>query len=242
MDLSAFKPSDWLKVGGGALFFIAGLLTWWKISIEGGLLFDTVSEPFRGVGSYFGTVGIAWLLFIAVAVLTVLLRLGIVKPPSTLPVPLLFLAAAAVGALLVLFRFLFDGISDGRFGIDLEDVGIDIGRGAGAWLGVIATAMVVAGCVMGFTESGGNLADLKDVDKLKNELGSITSALGGSQATATSPSAPPPAAPASGMAPPPPPAPGGGSIPPLASPGSSSMPPPVPGGTSMPPPPPPSPG
>ena len=93
MDLSAFKPSDWLKVGGGALFFIAGLLTWWKISIEGGLLFDTVSEPFRGVGSYFGTVGIAWLLFIAVAVLTVLLRLGIVKPPSTLPVPLRFLAA-----------------------------------------------------------------------------------------------------------------------------------------------------
>jgi uncharacterized integral membrane protein len=199
-----------LKVCGGALFLIAGPLTWWKMTFDGGPLFGVESANAHGLGDYFGTVGIAWLIFIAIAVLTVLLRLGFVKAPSGLPVPLVFLAAAVIGALLVLFRFLFDGI-DGGFGLDLEDAGFDISRGLGAWLGLIAAAEVVAGCVMGFTESGGNLADLKDVDKLKSELGSITGAFGGTQSTPTAP--PPPAAPNAGMAPPPP-VPGGGSMPP----------------------------
>jgi len=220
MDLRAFKLSDWLKVGGGALFLIAGPLTWWKVTFDGGSLFGAESAPAHGLGDYFGTVGIAWLLFIAIAVLTVLMRLGIVKMPSNLPVPLVFLSAAAIGALLVLFRFLFDGIDGGFGGFDLEDAGFDISRGLGAWLGLIAAAAVVAGCVMGFTESGGNLADLKDVDKLKSEFGTISSALGGSQSTPTAP----PAAPASGMAPPP--MPGGGSAPPV--PGGGSVPPPPP--------------
>ena len=221
MNLSSFKISDWLKVGGGALFLIAGPLTWWKITAENGPFFSNESASAHGLGDFFGTVGLAWLIFIAIAVVTVLLRLGIVKAPTSLPVPLVFLAAAALGALLVLFRFLFDGIDDG--GIDLEDAGFDISRGLGAWLGLIGAAAVVAGCVMGFTESGGNLADLKDVDKLKSELGSITGAFGGTQSTPTAP----PEAPGSGMAPPPPPMPGG------------STPPPMPGGSSTPPPPPP---
>ena len=194
-----------------ALFLIAGPLTWWKMTFDGGPLFGIESTNAHGLGDYFGTVGIAWLIFIAIAVLTVLLRLGIVKAPSSLPVPLVFLAAAALGALLVLLRFLFDGIDDGGFGLDLEDAGFDISRGLGAWLGLIAAAEVVAGCVMGFTESGGNLADLKDVDKLKSELGSITGAFGGTQSTPMAP--PPPPAPNPGMAPPPP-VPGGGSMPP----------------------------
>ncbi len=235
MDLSSFKISDWLKVGGGALFLIAGPLTWWKITFDGGLFFDSDSASAHGLGDYFGTVGIAWLIFIAIAVLTVLLRLGIVKAPSSLPVPLVFLAAAALGALLVLLRFLFDGIDDGGFGLDLEDAGFDISRGLGAWLGLIGAAAVVAGCVMGFTESGGSLADLKYVDKLKSELGSITGAFGGTQSAPTAP----PAAPAGGMAPPPPPAPGGSATPPPPPMPGGSTPPPMPGGSPMPPPPPP---
>jgi len=220
MDLRAFKLSDWLKVGGGALFLIAGPLTWWKVTFDGGPLFGSESAPAHGLGDYFGTVGIAWLLFIAIAVLTVLMRLGIVKIPSNLPVPLVFLSAAAIGALLVLFRFLFDGIDGGFGGFDLEDAGFDISRGLGAWLGLIAAAAVVAGCVRGFTESGGTLADLKDVDKLKSEFGTMTGALGGSQSTPSTP----PAAPASGLAPPP--VPGSGSAPPV--PGGGSAPPPSP--------------
>jgi len=222
MDLRAFKLSDWLKVGGGVLFLIAGPLTWWKVTFDGGSLFGSESAPAHGLGDYFGTVGIAWLLFIAIAVLTVLMRLGIAKVPSNLPVPLVFLAAAAIGALLVLFRFLFDGIDGGFGGFDLEDAGFDISRGMCAWLGLIAAAAVVAGCVMGFTESGGTLADLKDVDKLKSEFGTMTCALGGSQST---PSAPP-AAPASGLAPPP--VPGSGSVPPVPGGGSAPPRPPTP--------------
>jgi hypothetical protein len=59
MDLRAFKLSDWLKVGGGALFLIAGPLTWWKVTFDGGPLFGSESAPAHGLGDYFGTVGIA---------------------------------------------------------------------------------------------------------------------------------------------------------------------------------------
>lgn len=199
MDTSTFRLSDWMKVGGGALFFIAGLLAWWRVSFDGGLLFS-FDDGLRGVGHYFGTVGIAWLVFIAIAVITALLRLGAVKLPNGRGVPLLLLAASAVGALLALYRFAFDGLDEGGLGLGFDDFGFEIHRGLGAWLGVVAAAVVVAGCVMDFTEAGGNLAELKDIDRLKHDLASATDAMRG---TARPPAPPPPAR--GGPIPPPPP-------------------------------------
>ncbi|MEX1105755.1 MAG: hypothetical protein WEB78_06115 [Ilumatobacteraceae bacterium] len=187
MDVSKFKTTDWLKVGGGAVFFIAGFLTWWKAELAG-----FTSNRLTGVGDYFGTVGLAWLIFTAIAVLTVLSVLDRFKLPGTLPVPLVFLVASAVGLLLVLTRFLFDGVDTG--GVDVGDFGIDISRGIGNWLGTAAAIVVVVGCVLSFTESGGDLNDLKDIDKIKSQFGGS----GGETS---------PRPPAGGMPPPPPPPP-----------------------------------
>ena len=183
MDLTGLKRSDWLKLGGGALFFMAGFLDWWSLG-------ESVVCPISmaGLGDYFGTVGIAWLIFVAIAVLTVLLHTNKLKLPPSIPTTLLFVLASALGFVLTLFRFLFDGVS-----------GVTLDRGSGAWIGLLGAAAVVAGCVLAFTEGGGNLADLKDIDKIKSELGGITGGAGSSGTT------PPPPPPAPGSMPPPPP-------------------------------------
>jgi hypothetical protein len=154
MDLSKFKTSDWLKVGGGALFFSAGFMSWWKVDLG-----DLGSVGANG-WDYFFTTGIAWLLLVAVAVITVL-RVMNIKVPADLPWPLVMLAATLVSLLLVLIRFLSDGV-----GID----GSGLSRGTGAFLGMIGAIAALAGAVMGFKESGGDFNDLKDVNKLKAEF------------------------------------------------------------------------
>jgi hypothetical protein len=163
VDVSKFKTSDWLKVGGGAVFFIAGFLTWWKAEYAG-----FQGDGATGLSDYFGTVGIAWLIFTAIAVLTVLAALDVFKLPTSLPAPLVFLGASVLALLLVLIRFLFDGVDTG--GIDVGDFGIDISRGIGNWLGTLAAIAIVVGCVLGFKESGGDLNDLKDIDKIKSQF------------------------------------------------------------------------
>jgi hypothetical protein len=211
VDLSKFKTSDWLKVGGGAVFFIAGFLSWWTLEVDGFEGFGGASEGATGLGDYFGTVGLAWLIYTAIAVLTVLSVLGVFKLPSNIPAPLAFLGASVLALLLVLLRFISDGIDDGGLG---EVAGIDISRGIGNYLGTLAAIVIVVGCVLGFKESGGDLNDLKDVNKLKSSFGGMT---GG-------PGVPPPPP---GMTPPPPP------------PGMTPPPPPPPSGMAPPPPPPP---
>ena len=189
MDLSKFKTSDWLKVGGGLVFFIAGFLTWWSAS------FQSLSQDATGLGDYFGTVGLAWLIFTAIAVVTALVALGIIKLPSTFPAPLVFLGASVLALLLVLVRFFSDGFGNTSA---LENNGVDNSRGAGNWLGTLAALAIVAGCALAFKESGGSLNDIKgDMNKLKSSFGG----------SSTNDPPPPPPPPPGGMAPPPPPPP-----------------------------------
>ena len=77
-------------------------------------------------------------------------------------------------------------------------LGVDISRGIGLYLALLAAIAVFVGCVMAFRESGGDLNDLKDFNKLKSAFGS-----GGSNSAGSPPPPPPP--PAGGMPPPPPP-------------------------------------
>lgn len=143
MDLSKFKTSDWLKVGGGVLFFIAGFLAWWKVDLG----------PFGSASAnafdYFWTGTISWLIFTAIAVLTFLAAAGIFKLPDSVPAPLVFLAAAALGTVLVVIRFFNDGTGVGA-----------LDRGVGLFLALIGAVVVLVGAYLGFTESGGNLAQL----------------------------------------------------------------------------------
>ena len=150
MDLSKFKPSDWLKVGGGVVMLIAFFLDW--TDVEGS------PQQFSGSDFFFrGT--LPWLLTVAVAVIAFLIAGGILKA-SGVPWHPIFLIATALSFLLVLIYI-----------INPTYEGFDVGRGIGAWLALIGTAAAVAGAYMGFTESGGNIAKIGDSFKTTGSSG-----------------------------------------------------------------------
>jgi hypothetical protein len=190
MDLSKFKTSDWLKVGGAGVAFIAYFLDWTSFDCP-----DSVCDNANFSGSTFFFRGtLPWLLLLATGVLTVLLVLEVVKK-TLLPWNIVFLAATGLATLLLLIYIIhpsYSGFSS-------------IGRGIGVWLAFFGSAAALAGSFMGFTEGGGDLKDLMDVNKLKTEFG-----IGDKVGT------PPPPPPPPGMTPPPPP------------PGSMQPPPPPP--------------
>jgi hypothetical protein len=185
VDLSKFKTSDWLKVGGAVGFLIFGFFKWVKVeafgfSAGGGNVFD-----------FFWTGTLPWILILATGVITFLLVAGTMKP-GTLPWPLIMLGATGLAALLLLIRLIFNPI-DGKDAI--ESAGGSVGRGIGMILSVISGLVAFAGAFMGFKESGGELSDLKDMNKIKG-------AFQGAGGDAAPPPPPPP-----GMTPPPPPPP-----------------------------------
>lgn len=193
MDFSKFKPSDWMKVGGGAVMLVAYFLRWWEVDYFG--YNDGVSGS-----EYFFTGTVPWLILIAVGVLSFLAAAGKFKLPSNMPAPLIFLGASILAFILVLIRFFSDGVDSG--GVDIPTT-----RGIGLYLALLAAIVVVIGSVLGFKESGGELNDLKDINKIKGQFSH----------GAGSPPPPPggytPPPPPGGMAPPPPPS-GGGNQPP----------------------------
>ena len=178
MDLSKFKTSDWLKVGGAIGFLIFGFFNWLKSDLGGG--------GGTNVFDFFWTGTVPWILVIATGVITFLLATGSMKPGS-LPWPLIMLAATGLAALLLLLRLLFNPI-----GCPISDCGVS--RGIGMYLSVISGFVAFGGAFMGFKESGGDFNDLKDMNKIKG-------AFQGSGDSAPPPPPPP------GMAPPPPPPP-----------------------------------
>lgn len=139
MDLSKFKTSDWLVVGGGAAFLIAGFLPWLEFRFAG------FSGGSVNVFDFFFTGIIPWLLIVAIAVLTFLGRAEIFKLPETFPAPTVFFLGSALATLLVIIRFFYTQ---------------DLSRGIGLFLGLVAAIVVTVGSYLTFTSSGGNLAEL----------------------------------------------------------------------------------
>jgi hypothetical protein len=181
MDLSKLKMSDWLKVGGGLVFLIASFLPWWGIDIEG---FGSASNS---GWDYFFTGIVPTLIFVAIAVITLLRAQG--QRVGNLPWPVVFILAAALGLLLVLIRLLVDG-----------EGGIDLDRKYGLFIAVLAAIASFAGCLFGFRESGGDLSELTDFNKLKSQFG-----ISGKPSDGPPPPPPPPPSPRDIPPPPPPP-------------------------------------
>lgn len=150
MDFSKFKTNDWLVIGGGAAVLIFTFLKWWKV--------DTGFGTFGTTGfDHFFTGIVPWILIVATAALTFLSASGIFKLPATMPAPLIFLGATALGALLILLNLLTSpGIPSG------------VDRGIGLFITLIGAIVATVGAVRGFQASGGNLKDLTDVNKLKD--------------------------------------------------------------------------
>jgi hypothetical protein len=192
VDFSKFKTSDWLKVGGAAVFLIFGFFEWVTVDYKGAAL---SGGDGGNVFDFFWTGIIPWILIIGTGVLTFLMVTGIAKLPSTLPWPTIFLAATGLGALLLLIRLIFNPL-EGKDA--LEALGYDVGRGIGMIVSAIGGVVAFAGAFLGFKESGGDFGDLTDMNKLKGQFG------GSNNGGGTPPPPPPP-----GMSPPPPPPPVG---------------------------------
>ena len=180
MDISKFKTSDWLMVGGGAAMLVFGFLLDWT-SVDTGFGSASGDGPF----DYFFTGGIAWLLVVAVGVLALLRVLG--KLPESQPWSLIFVGATALATLLLVLRIILGA----RF--DCAD------RGIGMFGALIWSVIAAVGAVQNFQASGGDLNDLKDIDKIKRSFNS------GGDATTSGDTMPPPPPPSSGTPPPPPP-------------------------------------
>jgi len=154
MDFSKFKTPDWLVIGGGLVFLIAGFLDWFTVDGAGG--WGAFDYTFTGL--------IPWILIVGAAVVTFLLAGGILKAGGA-PWTLIVLGATGLGTLLVLLRLIM--------GSDLGDQGggpsnIDLDRASGLWIAVIGALVATAGAFLSFQASGGNVRDLTDMDKMKS--------------------------------------------------------------------------
>ncbi|MDG2439097.1 MAG: hypothetical protein P8M10_07255 [Ilumatobacter sp.] len=185
MNFSDFKGSDWLVIWGGGGVAVFGLFNWTTVSVLG------FSDSGGNAFDFFFTGTIPWLLFVASAIIVFLLASETMDKRG-LPWPLILLAATALAALLLLFRFIFNPIE----GKDIiEAAGGNVGRGFGMIVSVVSGLVAAAGAFLNFQASGGELSDLTDINKIKESFG-------GSSAD-TIPPPPPPA----DDTPPPPPAP-----------------------------------
>ncbi|MDO8365048.1 MAG: hypothetical protein Q7V88_19315 [Actinomycetota bacterium] len=195
MDLSKFKTSDWLKVGGAGLFLIFGFFDWISVEYKGA---DVLGGDGGNVFDFFWTGTLPWILILATGVITVLLVTGTMKPGS-LPWPLIMLGATALGALLLLIRLIFNPL---EYKDVYEAGGAEVGRGIGMILSAVGGVVAAVGAFLGFKESGGDLNDLKDMNKLKASFGGA----GGGTPPPPPPGMTPPPPPPGSTPPPPPPA------------------------------------
>lgn len=154
MDFSKFTTPDWLKVGGAAVFLVAGLfLDWAKIEMfgisESGN--NVFSYPFRGV--------ISMVLVVGIGVVTVLGLQG--KSVGNVKWPLISVLATGIATILMLLLVI----------LGPDESGFDLKPAFGLWLAFAATLVSLAGSIMSFTAGGGNLKDLTDVNKIKDGFG-----------------------------------------------------------------------
>ena len=143
-----FGTDDVLKVVGGGVFFFAGLLSWWRLDVDG-FTHSTTAFDYTLTGI------VPYVIFVAIAILTVLDRTNSLRLPAAIVEPVVQLGAAAIAALLVIWRFVFS---------DIDDQGdASVGRGAGLYLALVAAIVALVGCVMTYRAVGVDDEEADDV-------------------------------------------------------------------------------
>jgi hypothetical protein len=130
-----FESDDWFKAIGGILFFIAGLLPWWEQSFSGFRERSNAFDDWLGI--------IAFVVFVGIGLLTIIIRTESLPLPRWLLHPLGTLIAAGIGAVCVAIRFFLD---------PFNAAGDHVTRGVGLYLAGAAAVLVLIGCVMTFRD------------------------------------------------------------------------------------------
>jgi hypothetical protein len=134
LEAGGFGTSDWLKVIGGVLFFVAGLLPWWSYS------FSDVGLKFSDNALDFTLTGIVpYAIFALIALVTIIVKTGSSHLPVFLSHPLTMLVAAVIATGLVVYRF-------------VDDPGENASRSIGIYLAIASALLVLAGCVIDVRE------------------------------------------------------------------------------------------
>ncbi len=136
-ESEGFGISAWLRSVGGVLFFVAGFLAWWQIELPNGVTFTNNAFDYPLTGT------VPYLIFVAIAILTIVIESESLDLPPILVHPFLLLAAALVGTVLVVIRSFSAGSE-----LDVGD-GSALSRSMGLYLAIVAALVVLAGCVIG---------------------------------------------------------------------------------------------
>jgi hypothetical protein len=146
MDFSKLSTGDKLVAGGALAFLVAMFLPWFTFSIG-------PADYSRNGWHFFLTGTIAMLLIIAAAALVVMPAAG---KPMNAPAITIF-GLTAIATVLVLLRVI---IGDDN----------PLNRGFGLFVALIAAAAATYGGFTKFKAGGGSIQDLKDPNKLKNQM------------------------------------------------------------------------
>jgi hypothetical protein len=144
-----FEPSDWLKAIGGMLFFVAALMPWWQQE-TGGFI-----DRHNGFDDLIGIV--AFVIFVGIGILTVIIKTDSLPLPAWLVDPTLVLGVAIVGAGCVAFRFFVDPFSSKEQ--------VVVSRGLGLYLAGAAAVITLIGSVIAFRHRDDIVEELDDVDE-----------------------------------------------------------------------------
>jgi hypothetical protein len=133
VDLSDFRPGDWLIVAGGAVMMIFGFALDWA---------SFGSITLNNAFDYFLTGGIAWLLLVAVAIITFVRAAGLVPSESTRGSLIILVATGAATALMLLRLILGAG----------EKAGQNLDRANGMYIAFLAAAVAFAGAISNYRD------------------------------------------------------------------------------------------
>ena len=131
MDLSDFRPGDWLIIAGAAVMMIFGLALDWA---------SFGSITFNHAFDYFLTGGIAWLLLVASGVVTFVLAAWLVGSGSSRWSLILLLTTGAATALMLL-RLILGAGEQGEQNLD---------RANGMYIAFLAAAVAFAGAISNY--------------------------------------------------------------------------------------------
>jgi hypothetical protein len=132
VDLSEFRPGDWLIVAGGAVMMIFGLALDWAS-------FGQITR--NNAFDYFLTGGIAWLLLVAAGIITFVRAAGLVRL-GTAHWSLILLIATGVATALMILRLVLGAGDEPGLG--------ELDRANGMYIAFLAAAVAFGGAISNF--------------------------------------------------------------------------------------------